>query len=146
MATYTRPEREKLILEAMSEASERGQDLGRAGHDSVPALSNDLYQETLLALVTDGYLDSVVMTTAADRSTVIPRRLLPKGRRAVGQWPSENVELELIRALDRLEETENDPERKGRFARLRAGFVDVGIDVFAKVVTEAAKSFGGRVI
>ena len=130
----------------MASASESGADLGRAGRESVSGLTNALYQETLLALVTDTYLEGLVTTTAAGHSTVIPKRLLPNGRRAVGQWPGDDMEKEMLHVLDRLESAEVDPEKKGKFARLRNGIMDAGTDVFAKVMVEMMRTYGGRII
>jgi hypothetical protein len=70
---------------------------------------------------------------------------MAKGRRAVGQWPSEDLEVELARVIERLEEEETDPERKSRFRRLREALSDAGKDVVARVIAELLKSLGGHV-
>ena len=139
------PACEGPILEAMYWASESGTDLGQAAHDAVPDLPERVLQETLLTLFQDDYLEAHLMKTAGDVPTVIPTRLMAKGRRAVGQWPSEDLEVELARVIERLEEEETDPERKSRFRRLREALSDAGKDVVARIIAELLKSLGGHV-
>jgi hypothetical protein len=141
----TWPDREGPILEAIYRAMESGDDLGRAGHEVVPDLPERVYQETLLALAEDDYIEALVQRNAGDVPTVMPTRLLTKGRRAVGQWPGDDVAAELARVVQSLEDAEPDPERKGRFRRLREALADAGKDVVARTMAELLKSLAGRV-
>lgn len=144
MVTPTWSSRELPILEAMSIASEVGDDPRRAAHEAVSDLTNELYQETLLALLTDGYVDGIVTSTADGRSTVILTRLLPKGLRAIGRWPGDDPTKEVLRTLDHLESVEVDPEKKSRMQRLRSGIEGAGTDVVAKVIVETFRAVSGR--
>ena len=141
----TWPDRESPILEAIYRAMESGDDLGRAGREVVPDLPERVYQETLLTLAEDDYIEALVQRNAGDVPTVMPTRLLAKGRRAVGQWPGDDVAAELARVVQGLEDAERDPERKGRFRHLREALADAGKDVVARTIAELLKSMAGRV-
>jgi hypothetical protein len=133
-----------LILEGLFRAMESGTDLGRAGREAVPSLPDNVYQETLLTLAQDDYIEAVVTKSGADVPTVMPTRLLAKGRRAVGQWPGDDAAAELARVVQQLEDEEPDPEIKGRFQRFREALSDAGKDVVARTLTELIKSIAGQ--
>jgi hypothetical protein len=94
---------------------ESGGELARAGRDAVPLLAENVYQETLLTLAEDDYIEAIVTKSGAGVPTVMPTRLMAKGRRAVGQWPGDDIAAELARVVQRLEEEEPDPERRAGF-------------------------------
>lgn len=71
---------------------------------------------------------------------------MAKGRRAVGQWPTEDLDVELGRVIERLESEETDPERKGRFRHLREALGDAGKDIVARALAELMKSAAGHVV
>jgi hypothetical protein len=144
VAENTWPTRECLILEAMYRAMESGGDLGRAGREAVPDLPERVYHETLLTLAEDDYIEAHAQRSAADVVTVMPTRLMAKGRRAVGQWPGDDLAAELARVVERLEEAEPDPEEEGRFRRLREALSDAGKDIVARTLAELLKSMAGR--
>jgi hypothetical protein len=144
MAENTWSTREGLILEAMFEVSESGGDIAQAAKSAVPDLRSEVYMETIAALASDDYIDATVMRDGMHRATSMPMALKPKGRRSIGQWPSENVADELDRVLARLAEAETDPVQKGKFQRLRAALADAGKDVAARTIAELAKSLGGH--
>lgn len=138
--------REFPILEAISTAAETGDDIGRAAREAVPELSIDLFQETLNALARDDYLDAQVTRRADGRVNVIVERLTPKGRRAVGQWPSDDSVHEFTSTLERLEATEIDPVQKSRFKKIREAFTDLGEDLAARTIAEFLKTITGRIV
>jgi DNA-binding PadR family transcriptional regulator len=138
--------REFPILEAISTASETGDDIGRAAREAVPELSIDLFQETLNALARDDYLDAQVIPRADRRVNVIVERLTPKGRRAVGQWPSDDSVHEFASTLARLEATEIDPVQKSRFKKIREAFTGLGEDLAARMIAEYLKTITSRIV
>lgn len=80
--------RELPILRAMRAAEEAGGDIGTAARDAVPDLPRDLYNETINALDQARFLDAAVQPYGDGKLQIHIRRLLPKGREAVGQWPA----------------------------------------------------------
>jgi hypothetical protein len=144
MAEITWSTREALILEAMFQASESGQDVAHAARAAVPAISNDVYMETIASLASDDYIDARVQRNANNQALSIPLTLKPNGRRAVGQWPGDDIAFELDRVLSRLADSETDPVQKGKFQRLRGALADAGKDVAARTIAELAKSLGGH--
>jgi hypothetical protein len=135
--------RELPILEAMLEASEMGLDQAGAARDAVPDLADSLYVETIAALAEDDYIAAHIRRNAnGDILIAYPERLLPKGRRAVGQWPSNDAAEQLDRLLERLEADAADPEQKRRFARVREALADLGKDLVARTIAELIRSMG----
>lgn len=101
MASPSWNSRELLILEAMLAASEVALDQAQAAREAVPDLTGPLYGETIAALAEDGYIKAHVHRNANGEVLIAyPERLLPKGRRAVGQWPSNEVAKEFDRLLE----------------------------------------------
>jgi hypothetical protein len=81
-------QREMPILRAVRTAEEAGEDVERAARAAVEDLAPDLYNETINALTEAGFLDAAVMPQGAGKLVVHIRRRLPRGREAVGQWPT----------------------------------------------------------
>jgi DNA-binding HxlR family transcriptional regulator len=50
-----------------------------------------------------------------------------------------------MRVIDRLEDQETDPDRKGRFRQLREALSDAGKDVLARTLAELLKSMAGGI-
>lgn len=88
MGDSTWTTRELAILRAMRTAEESGEDVNTAAQQAVPNLGSDLYSETIYSLHQSQHLDAAVQQTGGGKLMVHIRRLLPRGRQAVGQWPS----------------------------------------------------------
>lgn len=68
-------------------AEETGQDLLQADYSGVPC-SDEERMRTLVRLADDGYIDAQVLRGGGGIAAVVPQRVLPKGLREVGMWPS----------------------------------------------------------
>lgn len=145
MTESTWPTREGPILEAMCLAMDSEEDIRSAGRRAVPDLPDRVYHETLLTLAEDDYIEAHVQRLADGSVTVMPTRLMAKGRRAVGQWPGDDLVAELTKVVERLEAAEENAEVAGRFRRFRDALSDAGKDVVARTLVEMLKSIAGRV-
>lgn len=140
VAESTWTERELLILEAIRAAEEAGSDFIGAARKAVPDLSSSLYARTIDSLAADGFLDADIHWKGdGEPYLVIVKRLLPEGRRAIGQWPSNDPGVELERVLAEAIDREPDPERRTRLERLRATVAETGRDAVKAVLIELAK-------
>lgn len=132
--------REQLILEAVADAQEHGRDVVSVARAAVPDLPGDLYMETLASLEDDGFLQVATIRDGAGRlHGAHVQRLTPKGRRQVGQWPSDDVVTELLAGLQAKIDAEPDPVERSRLERLRDAAGEVSRSVLSAVVTAAAK-------
>lgn len=140
MAESTWTERERLILEAVREAEEAGENMASAASKAVPDLPFPLYARTIESLVEAGYLGAIVKRRGdGEPYLALVQRLLPEGRRAVGQWPGSDPAVELERVLTDVLDRESDPDRRTRIERLKTAVSDSGKDVITGVLTELAK-------
>lgn len=131
--------RELPILEAVRAAEEGGENLSTAARRAVPDLPDELYARTLDSMATDRLLDADVQWAGGKPYLTIVKRLLPTGRRAIGQWPSDDPGVEFERVLSEAIEREPDPERKTRLERVRTTVAEAGGDVVKAVLIEFAK-------
>lgn len=90
MVTRTWEEREQRLLEAIATAEEEGREARADELDSPTGLSPQQVQQGLRALYDAGYVDGIDVTAQGDTFDLLNIRLLERGRRAVGQWPSED--------------------------------------------------------
>lgn len=95
MSESTWTTRELVILRAVRDAEERGDDVNRAARRAVSTLAEPLYTETINSLHEARYLDAAVQSSGAGKLMVHVRRLLPRGREAVGQWPTAPPRVEV---------------------------------------------------
>lgn len=104
-------------------------------------------QRTLAALIEDGYIAGAgVFWPLGQGEPVISAdvlRLTPKGRRAVGQWPSGQAGDVLIRTLEAMLIELPEGPTKGRVRRLLEAAREVGTDVLTGVVSKVLKSTMG---
>lgn len=136
--------REALILEAVAQAQEEGTEANIAARAAVPDLDANVYKETLASLEDDGYLSVAIQRNGVGRvEGAHVRRITPKGRRVVGQWPTDDPASELLAVLQQQIEQETDPVERSRLERLRDALGDVSKSVVAGLVTAAAKSLTG---
>lgn len=62
--------------------------MNTAARQAVNELDGRLYSEAIAALAADGYLDASVTNMGNNTLRVYVNRILPRGRREVGQWPA----------------------------------------------------------
>lgn len=136
--------RELLLLDAVGQAQEHGVDASKAAKSVLPDLDDIVYRETLAALVDGGYLNGFIKRAAGGQIAVARiNRLTPAGRRAVGQWPSDDPAAELLAVLQARIDATKDPDEKSRLERLRDAASGVGMSVLTVLITAAAKSMAG---
>lgn len=104
-------------------------------------------QRTVAALIEDGYIAGagVHWPLRSQQPTIVGDvlRLTPKGRRAVGQWPSGQSGDVLIRTLEASLIELPEGETKGRIRALLQAAREVGVEVLTGVVTNVVKSTMG---
>jgi hypothetical protein len=102
---------------------------------------------TLCALIEDGYVTGAAVHNAMGRAepiiTVDVFRLTPKGRRAVGQWPSGETGDLLVRSLEAAMIRLPDGETRTKVSQLLAAAKDVGVEVLSTVVSNVISSAAG---
>jgi hypothetical protein len=102
---------------------------------------------TLAALLDDGYLAGATphWPLGGSRPHIVADvlRLTPKGRRAVGQWPSGQTGNVLIQVLETTVMQMPEGEAKSRLHAFLAAAQQVGTDVLSQVVTNVIKSATG---
>lgn len=93
----------------------------------------------LRSLIYDQFIDGDVVEEMGSRLAVVHDiELLPRGRRAVGEWPGEPGE-EFIKRLDRLIAAEDDPDDREKLTGLRKAAKLVSTAVLSGVVEGAAQ-------
>lgn len=70
-------------------------------------------------------------------------RLLPKGRQAVGQWPSSDPREALLQLLSERIAVESDPEERGRLEKLRDSAGQVSKGVATSLITALVQQMTG---
>lgn len=144
MAPRTWETRELPLLEVIAAAEQEGptyalpsDEVGRrAGLDQMAA------QMGRRELHRAGYIRGADVSSH-DGWGLINIKLEERGRRQVGQWPSENGYDELIRLLDgRLESTDDEDER-GSLRRLRDAATDVGRGAVSALIYDLGRGNGG---
>jgi len=126
--------REKPILEALASKEDSGGPTMSWELATSVDLTEDDFKRGLRALYESGFIagDSLV----AEDFILGGVRLTERGRRAVGQWPSQDLASELVQLLGRMVDSEPDSDQKGRLKRLQTAVTGVGTDLLAKVISE----------
>ncbi len=94
-------------------------------------------RRTVEALIEDQLVTGTVIRAANAFSVdYLNLHLLPRGRKAIGQWPSEAGEA-LVLAVSRMIEREQDPKRKRALMGLLAAAKNVGIGVLTQLTLMA---------
>ncbi len=100
--------------------------------------------ETIESLHEAGYLHAAVLRGGGLISAVHVNRLLPRGRRAIQQWPSGEALDAFLQALDRRLATTDDREEQSWLRRLRS-FVakESASGVIGAVIGETVRHVAG---
>jgi hypothetical protein len=110
--------------------------LGNANSDAETKL-------TVAALLDDGYLTGATahwgLGSGRPNLVMDVLRLTPKGRRAVGQWPSGVSGALFIEALERKVSEIGEGEEKTKLRSLLAAARGVSVDVLSGVVSDVLK-------
>lgn len=143
MAAYTWSTRELPILEAMVAAQEAGEDVATAARSAVPDISEELYKETIASLRHAGYVDAAVQSMGNNQLMVHPQRVLPAGRRAVGQWPCGDAYDAFVAELENRLEATTDPEEKSKVQRFADDIYGMGKAAATALIVESFKRVAG---
>lgn len=144
MAKRTWEQREVPLLEVIAEDEEKGSTSALASEEvgRRAGLDPRLAEVGLRGLHRAGYIRGIDVASH-DGWGLIDITLEERGRRAVGQWPSENAYEEFLQLLDdRLARTEDEEERS-RLRQFRAAASDVGRGVISSVIVELGKRMAG---
>lgn len=135
MAEETWSERELVILEAIFEREETGE-MFTSVDEIAEATELDLEVARRGAhdLADAGFITGAGPQMLGSGWDLARIRLQERGRRAIGQWPSEDAYDSLVRMLQSRIAEESDPERRGRLQKLLGAVTDVGKDVDGNVL------------
>jgi hypothetical protein len=89
----------------------------------------------LLRLQQANYLDGEPVATLQGVHDFRTSGLTDRGRRAVGQWPSEDPWAALVDLLSRQIEQEQDEDKRSRLVKLREGVLSAGRTVGVSLFT-----------
>lgn len=127
-------ERELPILQAISEADVVGDNLDHAAKNAVPGLDEQVYRRTIQALHDARYIDARFLPGGGKLHGAHVVKLLERGRRETRQWPSEDLGEALLDVLERLIETEQDPDRKRQLTGLREKARELGVGMLGNIL------------
>ena len=126
-------QRERPILDAIARAEDDHRSINNDGIAGATGLDRGTVDRGLLALVEAEYVTGIE-AAAEELCYLLEVRLLERGRRAVGAWPSQDAGDELLRLLRERAETAVTEEERGRWQRL----VEAAKGLGSKALTEVA--------
>lgn len=144
MAKDTWASREMPILEAIFEAEESGdsEDWTVSSVAEATEFSKEKATLGVRALAEAGFIWGHDSSTTAGWD-LFGIRLMERGRRAVGQWPTDDVYDTLLRTLRAQIDEESDPARKTRLTKLLDVVTSVGQDVAGSVLSAWFRQMSG---
>lgn len=128
--------------------------VARAEQTGTPADTHSLANDTRLttrdasmglrALYDAEYLTGIDATTMSGPSfDLLDVRLLERGRRAVGQWPADDLRQVLLAILEQRISSTADPEERSRLERFREGVIGVGTEVVTSLLSSFLRHAAG---
>lgn len=133
--------REQPILDAIAELSESG----NPGLDrivEVTSLPHGEVQRAVQSLAEADYLTGLDVSTMGTGFDLIEIRLLERGLRATGIWPSDPYD-EFVNVLEERLAASTDPAERSRLQRLLDAAIDVGKGAATAVITDVVKRTAG---
>ena len=143
MARSTWQARELPILEAVAAAEEADAAIDSDGLATATGLSETAVARGLAALLDGDYISGDDESSQTTPFALLDVRLRERGRRAVGQWPSEDPFDGLVAVLEARLAEETNAERKGKLGALLDALRGVGRDVAVAVLTDLVKQHMG---
>jgi hypothetical protein len=145
MAENTWPIYERPILEAIHRLEDNGT-LRQRGIELAPDFAAELkldegkVRRTIAALIDAKYLTGEDVTGMRDPDPIfMVTGLTERGRREVGQWPSEDSVAALLAALDKRIDETPDPVEKSKLQKMRDAAASMARDVLVGVLTDVAR-------
>ena len=127
-------------LEEIANQERKGNRPGNADVAEAIGAARDALNREMENLVVSQYVEGTDVTGMTSRvSEYINLHLLERGKRAVGEWPSEDPYADLVALLEHRIAKEENPERRSRLQRFLDGVIEAGKDVAAAVLTEVVK-------
>jgi hypothetical protein len=115
-----------------------------AARTAVPDLRDEVYAETIASLHDGRYLDTAILRGGVGKLVNVRiRRLLPAGRRAIGQWPTGDLADQLFEELRQQIDLETDEAKRGALKRLLDAAGGVGKEVLVAVLIRLAERASG---
>ena len=143
MARSTWQARDLPILEAVAAAEEADAAIDSDGLATATGLSETAVARGLAALMGGEYISGDDVGSQTTLFALLDVRLRERGRRAVGQWPSEDPFDGLVAVLEARLAEETNTERKGKLHALLDALRGVGRDVAVAVLTDLVKQHVG---
>ncbi len=139
------------IMEQVSEAEDQGQLWTAASAPELPAVSaGDVEPDSVLvqaaSLIKAGYLsgDVIQPMEAPHPVEVIVSGLEERGRRAIGQWPTDGDPGQvLLWSLEKAIEKETDEAKRGKLRQILGSLQAVGTTVVAEVASGVVRGVMG---
>jgi hypothetical protein len=133
--------REQPILDAIatlsSTSNSRFEDIEKA-----TGMTHQEVQTGVWNLYEAAYITGMDVSSMGDGFDLIEIRLLERGLRATGMWPSDPYD-EFVRVLHEAIANEPDAEKKSRLERVLDAVTEVGKGVATGVITEIVKRAAG---
>jgi hypothetical protein len=110
---FTWADVELPVLQAIREAEVKGIDPVQNVCETLPDRGHTLLHDTVVNLESAGFVDAHVMSSGAGNKMLVGvGRLTEKGRRAIGQWPSDDLAAALLQFINQKIEQAPDPRRR----------------------------------
>ena len=135
--------REVPVLKAIYEAEESGTDIAIPDVVEATHLDPDDAERAVRSLWEAGFIQGIDVSTAGENFGLMNIRLLEKGRRAIGQWPSQDPFDNLTHLLEAMIATEQDPQKRSKLQSFAGQVAEVGKDVLTNVLAAYARQMAG---
>jgi DNA-binding MarR family transcriptional regulator len=136
-------EREQPILEAIYDAEESGHQSDLAEIAAATSLDPAIVQRSARDLLDANFINGAHLMMGGGVFEMSNIRLLERGRRAIGQWPSQDPFDNLMHLLEAKIATEKDPEKRSKLERFAGQVGEVGKDIVTGVLTALVRQTAG---
>lgn len=110
----------------------------------VPDVSDREFHFVLASLARERYVEARSWTDGGEPYPEYASvRLGPRGRRAIGDWPSGDAFDVLLSRLDHAIRNAHGPDERGRLERLRTTLLEVGQGVLTRILSDVLTEVAG---
>ncbi len=134
---------EHPILEAIGELEDSDESLGLPAVAEQAGIPVEQVRIGVRRLLGTDLLDGEDMTGWSGTFSAMNLRLRPKGRQAVGQWPSSDPAEAFLQALGQRIGADHDPEERSRLEDVQRSAGEVGKGVLAGIITAVVQQVTG---
>jgi hypothetical protein len=132
-----------VLLDAIVAAEEAGEEARADQLADATGLGTRQTQLGLRALYEAEFIDGIVATGMTDTFDMLDIRLLERGLRTVGQWPTEDQYAALIEVLEHRIAASTDVTERTTLERLRDATVGAGKEIVVGVLAAWARYLAG---